>query len=191
MRVFTAITLPQGEKAYLEELQNQIIPYSLRGNYTAFDNFHLTLRFIGELQQSKADIVKAMEQAAAEIHGFTLETGKLGSFTKKNKLILWLGLTPSKELNELYNKLEENMAQQGFQKEPRPYRPHITLGREVVLSRGFERIKDDLFYRQEKFSVEDITLMESTRVDGKLAYVPLHKVLLQKPMENCNDTKNI
>jgi 2'-5' RNA ligase len=180
MRVFTAITLSIQIRDYLKELQEYIKPYVLKGNFTDYDNFHLTLRFIGEIQNEKNRIVAAMGQAASETGSFLLSTDEIGTFKKKNKYILWLGVTPLQELQRFYQNLESAMEQQGFSQEERPYRPHITLGRELVMTKEVEEVRQILPYRRMHIAIDHIALMESKRINGKLTYAPLERISLIK-----------
>lgn len=179
MRIFTAIALSAPLKEYLSEIQRQIKPYAAKGNFTIPENLHLTLRFIGESTERESQaVLEAMKATAIVANAFTLQTSKLGCFRKGNKLILWLGLEASHSLNMLFEQLELNLVQQGFQREERPYRPHLTLGREIVLTEDFENIKNIITLEKRQIRVDQLTLMESKRINGKLAYVPIQQAPL-------------
>ena len=51
MRTFIAIELEEETKAQLAEVQAEAEKLCRRGNYTPKENFHLTLHFLGEVQE--------------------------------------------------------------------------------------------------------------------------------------------
>lgn len=82
-------------------------------------------------------------------------------------------------MNNLFKGLEEELHSIGYEKEKRSYTPNITLGREVLLKEDFNSIKN-LVNLSEKIDINKVTLMESTRVKGKLCYIPIFTVSLKK-----------
>ena len=55
MRTFIAIELEEETKAQLAEVQAEAEKLCRRGNYTPKENFHLTLHFLGEVQEEDLD----------------------------------------------------------------------------------------------------------------------------------------
>lgn len=176
MRTFIAIELTDELKEYIADKQQVIKKHSIKGNFSHKENFHLTLRFIGEINDNEIDKLKnAIDRTAEKNREFNLELGSLGYFPRKNKKIIWIGISRGREkLKSLFGDLEENLAKQGFQKEDRELRPHITIGREVKLDSEFDIIKQKIFIEPKKIQVEKISLMESTRINGKLTYIPIY-----------------
>jgi 2'-5' RNA ligase len=173
MRVFFAIEFEQDIKDYLYAIQKEIKEYCLSGNFTAKDNFHLTLRFIGEQSQSQVEKLKtALKETVVKGQAFELKIGELGKFDRKNRKIIWLGLTESRELKALYHQLESTLVKYEYAKEDRAYSPHITLAREVKTDM-FEELTDKIAVNNLIVKVKSISLMESTRIDNKLCYVPV------------------
>src|SRR5665648_343466 len=98
----------------------------------------------------------------------------LGVFGKRGGDIWWIGIEKSEELLRLRNSLTEAFRKEGFFLEKRPFSPHITLGREIVLKEGlgmneFQK-KMKIFFAQ----VNRISLMKSERLDGKLTYTEIY-----------------
>jgi 2''-5'' RNA ligase len=80
MRVFIAIEFEQPIKDYLNRIQKQIMSYSTDGNFSRPENFHLTLKFIGEVEPSfLGNITAAMAQAVQGIKPFKLGLHSLGN----------------------------------------------------------------------------------------------------------------
>ncbi len=178
MRVFFAIELDEGIKDYLSEIQNEVKSHCISGNFTFKENFHLTLRFIGEQNVQQVENLKQVLKDVAYNPEFEFRLDMLGSFKKGNRSIIWTGLEKSLHLQELYNNMENSLFQTGYQKEERSYNPHITLAREVKMENiGFiEKMEIEKL----NIKVESISLMESKRINDKLAYVPLERAELQK-----------
>ncbi len=158
-------------KDYLFNIQSQVVSENIKGNFTDKDNFHLTLRFIGEVQEEKLDEYKeVLNQTGVNFRCFNITTSNIGIFPRGNKDILWVGIERNNRLREIYRTLEDNLEKIGIEKEQRTYKPHITLGRELVLRPD---TLEKVYFHNEKILINKISLMHSTRVGGRLIYLPL------------------
>ncbi len=89
-------------------------------------NLHITLKFIGATAATALpDIIRAMQEAIAGHHAFTLQLRGAGRFQSA----LWLGVAPNAALSALASALNAALAPLGFAPETKPYRPHLTLAR--------------------------------------------------------------
>ena len=141
----------------------------------------MTLKFIGEV--SPSDIIKmneVLENTAERAEEFEISTTGIGFFPRGEKKIIWIGLEPNKQLRYLHRILEDNLDIKGFSRKEESFRPHITLGREVVSGKDFDMIKKELQIQPVRFKVDNISLMESARQDGKLTYLPINSKKLIK-----------
>jgi len=176
MRVFFAIEFEDEIKEYLFSIKEEVRQLSSGGNFTSKENFHLTLRFIGEQSQSQTEkLIAALHDTAANMPTFEVVLDKLGKFDKKNRKIIWIGLQKSEKLEVLYNQLESVLAKIGYMKEDREFSPHITVAREVRID-SFEELANKKTVKNLAIKVKSISLMESKRVDNKLCYVPVASV---------------
>ena len=125
MRLFVALTLPEDVRLRLSALAN-----GLPGaRWVKPDNLHLTLRFLGELDNTLAADV---DDALAQIHTprFDLTLNGVGHFGEGRKLrALWVGVDADTELMRLQEKIEQSRIRAGLPPEPRKFKPHITLAR--------------------------------------------------------------
>lgn len=175
MRVFLAIEFSNEIKRYLYDIQNIIKEYSTSGNFTSEGNFHLTLKFIGEIKDNELNkLKKAVDSIGDRQESFQIRFKELGQFPRGNKKIVWVGLESNETLSELYSKLEEELAKEGYPKEERSFTPHITLGREIRLEEDFENVVNKVKIGNVEMHVNKISIMESTRINGKLTYVPVY-----------------
>lgn len=179
MRVFFALEFDTDIKKRIKEQQQIIISNSKSGNFTSEGNFHLTLKYIGEIKEEKLDYLKEILNKTVEnTLPFCIVVNALGYFLRSNRKIIWLGINENKELNTLFRDLEDGLLTIGIEKDTRGYNPHITLGREVILKDNFKSLQDLLYFNEEVF-IKKISLMESTRFNDKLVYQSIFSVQLQ------------
>ncbi len=91
-------------------------------------NFHLTLRFIGEIGE---DVAADIDEALARIRmpRFSLQLAGTGVFGGNRPHALWVGVEHSAELNRLHDRIEHALVRAGLPPEPRKFAPHVTLAR--------------------------------------------------------------
>lgn len=183
MRLFLGIELPDETKETLFGIQQEAIPYIEKGRFHELDNFHLTLRYLGETSEDlEATIKELMSDIASTSHAFTLHITHWGIFPKKNRFIVWNGLEDSAPLYELYHSIEEKLVQHTpFEAEDRSYTPHITLARNVAFksSAPLDKLNQLVPFSEITFEVNYLTLFESTQIDGVLHYLPIYRVPLR------------
>jgi len=181
MRLFFAVEFDDKTRDVLTDKQNMLKRNTLKANFTLRDNLHLTLRFIGEVQPSDLPVLTEIQNLVPGRHNpFTLEISKIGTFGRGTGTIVWAGIKESRELTELQRDLENEIAARGFKPENRPYKPHITLAREFVPAGDIDKIINGIGILQHKFDVRSISLMESTRVNGKLTYLCIYRTYISK-----------
>ena len=92
-------------------------------------NYHLTLRFIGEVPAFRAEEIDAA-LAAMRSRSFTLELAGAGTFAKSGReTALWIGVARNPALDHLAGKIETTLQRAGLPAERRRFTPHITLAR--------------------------------------------------------------
>lgn len=174
-RVFISIELQDNIKNYLKKIQNQVLKESKKGNFTIIENFHLTLKFIGETRIDKLEeIKKSIENVGSYQTSFNLYFDKIGEFKKGNSSIVWVGVNPNETLDKLYMDLNKSLEEINIKSELKKFTPHITIGRQVVLKEDFNKISKKITLDTMSILVDKISLMESTRIDGQLKYIPIY-----------------
>ncbi len=100
-------------------------------SWVAPENFHLTLRFLGEVSDETARLVAAAIEPAFSIPPFEIELGGVGVFPPAGSVrVVWLGVpTGGADLAQLHAEVERRLAPLQFAAEDRPYRAHLTVGR--------------------------------------------------------------
>ncbi len=137
MRLFVAVELAPGVVAaalhLIDRLQAKaarLAPQS-RLTWATADRLHVTVRFIGHVDEQTADAIKDAFGPALAAESFDLTVAGTGAFPPKGPpRVVWAGLTEGRDrLLELEHTVSERLAQVGINKEDRPYRPHLTLAR--------------------------------------------------------------
>ena len=91
-------------------------------------NLHITLAFLGPL--TEADLAMVVQVPPIPSTAFTVELDKLGYWSRSR--VLWLGATQVPgELVQLERNLWDALVAVGFERERRPYHPHVTLARKA------------------------------------------------------------
>ncbi len=172
MRLFYAIELDDSTRGLLVDNLNKLKPKAVRANFTHAENLHLTLRFMGEIETGYvAALKKILDFIAGRFSAFHLELAEPGIFERGHKSIVWWGLKGNEQLNNLQSALEQEIRLNGFAAETKAYSPHITLAREFVSQDSVVNVIKLLPSLNHSFRVGAISLMESTRHEGKLAYL--------------------
>ncbi len=165
MRAFIAVDFCDETKDKLFCTANELKTFSIKGNFTRRENFHLTLAFLGEISLSEVEKIKAVLNKI-EIRPFELLIGGTGVFKRPNGNIFWIGIKNPDEIEQLCVKLRDDLRSSGFKFDDKKFSPHITLGREVLLKDN--SVLDLKINATEK--VNKISLMKSERISGKLIY---------------------
>ena len=172
MRTFIAIELPQKIIGTLSALQNQLKNTQADVKWVAPENIHLTLKFLGEVDEKKIEkIIQALEETAKDNQPFSIRLCALGAFPKINfPRVIWVGIDAGdEETKNIAFVLEEKLQKLGIPKEKRPFSSHITIGR-VRSGINREKLVKELDILQRKgllqenleFLATKITLFKST-----------------------------
>jgi 2'-5' RNA ligase len=93
-------------------------------------NMHITLKFLGDVDEDRIPAINAIIDKAAERAAFSFKVKGIGAFpSEKEPRIIWAGTEGAEPLGELAKELDEALAGMGFAKEERPFSAHITLAR--------------------------------------------------------------
>jgi len=174
IRIFIAIDFDKSTKLYFQLVKSKLEQYCSKGRFTDIANFHLTLQFIGELEECNIpDLIDAIQACVSQHDSFRLTLDKPGIFKKGNSNILWIGINYSENLVKIHEKLCLVLKHKGIAFDEKPLRPHITLGRKIIFKKEIGELINLLTVDKMIIPVNNITIMESKRVNGKLIYVPI------------------
>lgn len=123
-RLFTALEIPQSAALSLSLLRGGVPG----ARWIDRENFHITLRFIGDVDHRTADeVLEALDRVRRQ--QFMLTLSGTGFFGNKKPHSIWAGVQPCPELNALQADLERVCQRIGLPAEPRKFTPHVTLAR--------------------------------------------------------------
>lgn len=172
-RLFIGISFRAELKDYFKDAQLMVEKYCEVARYTSYDNFHLTLKFLGMMDEMSVnqliDVINSID-----VEKITLVLDHIGFFKKKNRYVIYMGSHPNEALTRVAMDLHNTLVESHLAtREEFIYTPHVTLCRNakllvpsVDLSRGIEIQKETI--------IDNITLYESKNIDGVLTYQPLY-----------------
>jgi len=130
MRLFVALEIPSTIREKLGELVKALRAVSPQTRWVRPENLHVTLKFIGEVPETK---LAAIRTALAQVHSdrpVMLDFRGLGFFpNEKHPRVFWAGIEASPNLKLLAADIERAMETLGIAREQRPFSPHLTLAR--------------------------------------------------------------
>ena len=143
-------------------------------------NLHLTLRFLGNVDEIRLRTLETLLEAI-QAPPFELGLDRVGAFgSGRLKRVLWLGLSTGAEpAGELAVKVEQACRGAGLEPEERPFRPHITLAR-ARDRRGAPEPALDGAPALEPWTAPDFVLYRSRPGRGGSEYIPLRRFALDR-----------
>ena len=177
MKTFIALEFDNEFKVRLQEIQNKLKKHSLKGRWVNPQNFHLTVKFLGETsEETVKNLDEILNQLHKEYKQYNFSLGNLDFFKGKESLrVVWLGLVGDiTELSMMSKDLNEKVNTLGYEIEKRKFRPHITLGRDVILDtelNNFNEELDDLLKYDLK--LDKISLMKSEVIENRRVYTSI------------------
>ncbi len=184
MRTFIAIEISEAVKTELARLQAELRQTGAEITWTKPDNIHLTLRFLGEIEERQLDDLKQLcAKTAAEFQPFTLRLKDIGYFPNfRQPRVMWVGLAGELEAaKQLQKRLDAELIAKGFNQEDKPFKPHLTIGR-MKSGKNIKPLvaKADLCTLPEiAFEVGDIVLFKSDLHPSGARYTALAKSKLR------------
>jgi 2'-5' RNA ligase len=93
------------------------------------DNYHITLRFIGDVDGQTSDEVADSLDRLSNSMRFSIRLTHLGSFGGDKPRALFVGVEPSEQLSRLQTAQERVLQRAGLPPDGRKFVPHVTLAR--------------------------------------------------------------
>ncbi|RMH72947.1 MAG: RNA 2',3'-cyclic phosphodiesterase [Gemmatimonadetes bacterium] len=182
-RTFISISIPDPVKSNLQSLfrYRERSPRQFRWVNPA--QLHLTLKFMGDRTPAEIEsIIAQLELTCRHYAPFTLALDQLGGFPNlKYPRVLWVGLKGEVEyLTQIATAIDQALEQQGFERETKPFRPHLTICR-INGKQGITPVIEELkrvHLPSNPFTVNGIQVMKSElrpqgAIHTPLKYIPL------------------
>lgn len=165
MRCFIAIDLPQKAKEKLAEIIEKLPKEISRFKTVEKENLHLTLKFLGEINDYKVNWV-IQQLKNLNIKKFKIYTAGIGFFPNENFIrVLWIGLEPQELIKKIHKKID-NALEKYFKKD-KQFESHITLAR-------IKSVKN-----REKF-IEEVKKIKVPKIEFEVSEIKLKRSVLTK-----------
>ncbi|MBI5863020.1 MAG: RNA 2',3'-cyclic phosphodiesterase [Planctomycetes bacterium] len=184
MRCFVAIELPAPIRAELLQFVRSVSPKCRDVRWCNESQFHVTLKFLGELTDER--VRRACEiarESAAGIGPFSLETSGWGAFpNERSPRVLWLGAEDAAGacLGWL-QAAEPRFEDIGVPRETRPFTTHVTVARakSPVGNRGLRDVLAEAATMPRRtFEVRELTVFESRLERSGARYSAIARIAL-------------
>jgi 2'-5' RNA ligase len=170
-RLFTALELPERVQARLGLIRGPLAG----ARWVEPENFHITLRFAGDIDNRTADEFASFLDDI-EIEPFQIRISGLGAFGGRTPRVIWAGVEGGQQLDHLQRAHERAARSAGLEPDSQTYRPHVTLAR--LRGTRPDAVARFLGSRgavvSEPFRVERFVLFSARPGSGGGPYVPEH-----------------
>ena len=153
-RTFIALPLNDGVRRKLVRARDKLSSAGARVRWVAGGNLHLTLKFLGDVEDSDLnEVCRLARESAAAVGPFDFRVAGLSAVPASGQLrMVWAEIDePTGRLAKLHALIEDAYATMGFRPENRRFRPHLTLGR-VKGGRGVGELREAV----DKFATTDL-----------------------------------
>lgn len=184
IRVFLALNLSGEEKEILKQDQDAVKQKlgSIKVKWEEPAKFHLTLRFLGDIQEEKINpLFETLDRLKFDFEELVYETGSIGFFpNSKYPNVVFGGLNEiSGSTNQLVELIDRIILNFGVKPDKR-FIPHITLGRfsRDKRVRINEEIKHTLI--KQVITFDSFYIMKSTLTPKGSVYETINKINFRK-----------
>ena len=182
LRLFIGLSLPPTIAERLIGLQGGVPG----ARWVSAENLHLTLRFIGAVDEPVAADLDAALSAAPSTEAFEVWLEGVGHFgTARRPNALWAGVRASPALAALKQRIDAAVARAGLPPDDRRFSPHVTVGR--LSGSPIERVRRWLEQRggflAGPIPVADVSLYRSHPSPSGSTYRVLSRYGLTQPGE--------
>jgi 2'-5' RNA ligase len=167
MRLFIACEIPENLRKKLVTLQNDIGSKHASIKWVEAENIHLTMKFLGEVEDSKVDEIRNSLRKI-RLNPFSCAISGFGVFPSESYVrVLWVGLEPAEKIEKLHDEVDGSLSEIGFKSDSK-FSPHATLGRVNSVTDKMEfisqlrRLKEEIRQIGEPFPIGNFILKKST-----------------------------
>lgn len=126
-----ALPLPVPVRAEVNSLVHVFRRMAPGVRWVKADHLHITLRFLGDVEDRKAEALIDGLESLVEMAPFRFNLAGIGAFPdRKRPRVIWTGIDKGKEeVVSLAETVERIVESCGLPREPKRFSPHVTLGR--------------------------------------------------------------
>lgn len=128
MRLFIAVEIPESVREKLTSFQGKIGNETAMIKWVETENIHLTLKFLGDVDESRVDSIKESLKSV-KLEPFECSVKGFGVFPNEDYIkVMWAGIGPEIPFRKLHEQIDKVLEPFGFEKDSR-FHPHVTIGR--------------------------------------------------------------
>jgi len=166
IRTFIAVTPPEDVRLGIAEGIREVRAHAPDAKWVAAENFHFTLRFLGNIEEERLDLLaECVAKSVAGEAPFDVTISGLGAFPSATRpRVLWVGTGPGADrLVGVARLVEAGLRKKGFGKADRAFVPHLTVARwrRPQRSPEFAEFIESRSLEAQPFRVEAVRVMES------------------------------
>jgi RNA 2',3'-cyclic 3'-phosphodiesterase len=164
-RLFIAIDIPFNTKisALFTTLKKNLSEERIK--WVEQDNFHITLKFLGETEEFYLNsLIQLLQQVSYRYPPFNIQLKRAGIFgNQHNPRVIWIGINQNEILVNLKTTIDKELFELGFDPDSK-FSPHLTLGR-IKQIRNYNNLKEIIQNNNEtdfgEFPINGFILFES------------------------------
>lgn len=182
MRLFVALALPDDIRWQLRLICGGLAG---AGRWVPPENFHITLRFLGEVDGRDTEYVDAA-LAGIRAPRFSLRLKGVDAFTSGQRVkSVHAVVEKSPALQHLHDKVESAVVRAGLAPEGQKYSPHVTVAwpKDVNLVKLQHYLMEHSLFKTEPFAVTHFTLFASEMGSEQSVYTALRSYALSAPVD--------
>lgn len=160
-RLFFAFWPDEQLRTTVAAARNRLFPLS--GRPVPVDGLHVTAAFLGPVSETRLGALLAL---GAVITPLTIEFDRLEHWSKARVLVAATTHLPT-DVRDVVDRLWQQLDRLGFAREARPFRPHVTLARDV------RTVRAGLPWRPLRWPSDRLVLVESVTTPDGVVYRPL------------------
>lgn len=178
IRCFVAIEIPETIQRRLKPVQTDLQSHIQKASWTKQGNFHLTLKFLGDVHpEAIPEVSGGVQRVTEKYPPFSIALGGIGAFpTLARPRVVWLGIKQgASTLSTLAKAVNRELGTLGFSTDTR-FHPHLTLAR-LRAAKNLEPLKNILrkydTIHESSIPVNEMVLMQSQLHRNGAVYTPL------------------
>lgn len=180
-RGFISVDIPFSQK--INEFSNHIKNCGTHVKLVEPENIHITLKFLGETDEDLIEkIEESIKQSTRDTSSFEIKLVGTGVFPNPGYIkVIWIGVEDNGELKKIANNIDEQLSKLGFEREKRPFSPHLTIAR-VKSAKNKKKLLETINKYHgtvfTKINVESIKLKKSELTSEGPIYTTIREIKL-------------
>ena len=180
-RLFIALIIPGEIKKKITEIRKEILPEGDKHKWEREEKIHLTLKFIGEVEDTKVEKISQSLNFIENYFKFECRLSRFGFFFKKGiAKILWVGISTSNPIYKLVDEINDNLEKLSIPKNERKFKSHLTLLRlKNKESIDFIKSFESFVMPEINFYINEAALIKSELLPDSSKYTEIKKYKLK------------